>query len=241
MIEEKSRTEARCRGTNLSAGARMGRARLGVDWLSEPRRSLAGRSRTRARGGRGLRPRRVGGGQGRAGAAGRGRSRFRSKPRGRSTGPHIEVVVEPFGDIWLRDTGADRPRPRCARRPARDSASTAGAANMSCEGDDTIGASPRRAAPICDAVRHDWVFEGGAIDVDGTRPRRHHRAMPAQPEPQSGPDPRGCRGAAARRSRPRPRVLAGRRPAQRPYRRPCRQSRSLRRRRAGSLCPRRGR
>ena len=81
-------------------------------------------------------------------------------------GPGIEVVIEPFGDIWLRDTG-----PIILGQGKARSASTfrfnGWGGKYELEGDDTIG--PRLAETAgMDAVRHDWVFEGGALDVDGT-------------------------------------------------------------------------
>jgi agmatine deiminase len=81
-------------------------------------------------------------------------------------GPGIEVVQEAFGDIWLRDTG-----PLILKSGARRSAASFGfngwGGKYDLEGDDTIGL---RLANIADleAARHDWILEGGAIDVDGT-------------------------------------------------------------------------
>jgi agmatine deiminase len=81
-------------------------------------------------------------------------------------GPRIEVIVEPFGDIWLRDTGPIFLGRGAARRPAVFRFNGWGG-KYALEGDDTIGLRLAETAD-CEAVRHDWVFEGGALDVDGT-------------------------------------------------------------------------
>jgi agmatine deiminase len=51
------------------------------------------------------------------------------------------------------------------------------------EGDDTIGLRLAETAAM-EATRFEWILEGGAVDVDGHRPSRHHRAVPLEPEPQ---------------------------------------------------------
>jgi len=78
---------------------------------------------------------------------------------------HVEVIVEPFGDIWLRDT--------CPVITVQDGIRTAnifrfngwgGKYNM--PGDQDIGL--RLAARLnIPAIQHDWILEGGAIDGDG--------------------------------------------------------------------------
>ena len=81
-------------------------------------------------------------------------------------GPDIEVVQEMFGDIWLRDTA-----PLILKGPGKSSAAdfafNGWGGKYELEGDDTIG---RRLADTMglEADRHDWILEGGAIDVDGT-------------------------------------------------------------------------
>ena len=80
--------------------------------------------------------------------------------------PEVTLHRFAFGDIWLRDTG-----PLFMQ-------SSAGAAAASfrfngwggkylLDGDDGVAAFVGAAAAV-PVVRHDWVLEGGAIDVDGT-------------------------------------------------------------------------
>jgi agmatine deiminase len=78
----------------------------------------------------------------------------------------ITVLHEPFGDIWLRDTG-----PICAfngtERQLADFDFNGWGGKFDMPGDESIGA--RLAATTGYAVRHhDWIFEGGAVDTDGT-------------------------------------------------------------------------
>ena len=81
----------------------------------------------------------------------------------RAAAPFAQVVVEPFGDIWLRDTG-----PIVAGdRSARDFAFNGWGGKYDLAGDEDIGAR-LAAARGKRVVRCDWVLEGGAIDGDGT-------------------------------------------------------------------------
>lgn len=81
----------------------------------------------------------------------------------RRLAPFAEVVVEPFGDIWLRDTapiiGGDR--------VAHDFLFNGWGGKYDLPGDDDIGQrlAARRGKQL---EIHDWVLEGGAIDGDGT-------------------------------------------------------------------------
>jgi len=77
--------------------------------------------------------------------------------------PFSEVVVEPFGDIWLRDTGPIV----LGTGEARDFGFNGWGGKYDLPGDDTIGLrlAKQRGKPVgyC-----NWVLEGGAIDGDGT-------------------------------------------------------------------------
>jgi agmatine deiminase len=81
----------------------------------------------------------------------------------RAMAPFAEVVVEPFGDIWLRDTGPIL----LGNGEACDFGFNGWGGKYDLPGDDTIGmrlAKQRgRRVGYC-----NWVLEGGAIDGDGT-------------------------------------------------------------------------
>ena len=80
--------------------------------------------------------------------------------------PFATVLVEPFGDIWLRDTGPiilkDRGLPVATSFPFNG-----WGGKYQLEGDDTLGMRLAETADL-EVTRYNWVLEGGAIDVDGT-------------------------------------------------------------------------
>ena len=80
--------------------------------------------------------------------------------------PFATVVQEPFGDIWLRDTGPIIVG-QGARRQPRSFRFNGWGGKYELEGDDTVGLRLAAGAGMA-AMRHDWILEGGAIDVDGT-------------------------------------------------------------------------
>ena len=80
--------------------------------------------------------------------------------------PFAEVIVEPFGDIWLRDTGPII----LGSGPARvavDFAFNGWGGKYELPGDEDIGDRLARAAAL-PTERRDWILEGGAIDGDGS-------------------------------------------------------------------------
>ncbi len=142
--------------------------------------------------------------------------------------PFATVIQEPFGDIWLRDTGPIILTGDNGRRAARFRFNGWGG-KYELEGDDTVGLRLAETLDL-DAASHDWVLEGGAIDVDGTGLAVTTEQCLLNPNRNSGLSKAEVESAAARAARHRARAVARRRAAQRPYGRPCRQSRPLRRR-----------
>ncbi|MBX3593502.1 agmatine deiminase family protein [Sphingomonas sp.] len=79
------------------------------------------------------------------------------------TGEAARIVVAPFGDIWLRDTGVIVDRDGVGH--AFEFNGWGGKYEYA--GDEDIGrllAAKRR----MEVVEHDWILEGGSIDWDGT-------------------------------------------------------------------------
>ena len=74
-----------------------------------------------------------------------------------------EVMVAPFGDIWLRDTGPIL----LSRRSARTFVFNGWGGKYDLPDDDDVGARLARSHGITPRAC-DWVLEGGAIDGDGT-------------------------------------------------------------------------
>ncbi len=81
-------------------------------------------------------------------------------------GDCAEVVVEPFGDIWLRDTGpivvVDEGRCVALNYPGNGWGN-----RYLLPFDDTIGSRLAAHADL-DVWSREMIFEGGAIDVDGS-------------------------------------------------------------------------
>ncbi|WP_425229135.1 agmatine deiminase family protein [Sphingomonas sp.] len=77
--------------------------------------------------------------------------------------PFAQVVVEPFGDIWLRDTGPIVGGDGVARLFGFNG----WGGKYDLPDDDSVGARLARARGL-PASGHDWVLEGGALDGDGT-------------------------------------------------------------------------
>ncbi|MCJ7422090.1 agmatine deiminase family protein [Sphingomicrobium astaxanthinifaciens] len=84
----------------------------------------------------------------------------------RRLAPFATVIVEPFGDIWLRDTGPIILGTGDARR-AQGFGFNGWGGKYELEGDDSVG---ERLAATADLPyqKADWILEGGAIDGDGS-------------------------------------------------------------------------
>ena len=84
----------------------------------------------------------------------------------RKLAPFAEVIVEPFGDIWLRDTGPILMGHGVERR-AQGFGFNGWGGKYDLDGDQDIGERLARAARL-PYSKADWVLEGGAIDGDGS-------------------------------------------------------------------------
>jgi agmatine deiminase len=84
----------------------------------------------------------------------------------RRIAPFAEVIVEQFGDIWLRDTGPIVLGSGKDRR-AQGFGFNGWGGKYDLDGDQDIGArlAARAALPFAKAA---WILEGGAIDGDGS-------------------------------------------------------------------------
>ncbi|MES2121014.1 MAG: agmatine deiminase family protein [Pseudomonadota bacterium] len=84
----------------------------------------------------------------------------------RRLAPFAEVIVEPFGDIWLRDTGPIVLGSGNDRR-AQGFGFNGWGGKYELDGDQDIGERLARAAGLPFA-KAGWALEGGAIDSDGS-------------------------------------------------------------------------
>ena len=84
----------------------------------------------------------------------------------RRLAPVATVIVEPFGDIWLRDTGPIIIGSGADRR-AQGFGFNGWGDKYDLPGDDSIGERLAAAAGLPYA-KADWILEGGAIDGDGS-------------------------------------------------------------------------
>jgi agmatine deiminase len=84
----------------------------------------------------------------------------------RRLAPFATVIIEPFGDVWLRDTGAIILGSGADRR-AQGFGFNGWGGKYELEGDDSIGERLAKAASLPFA-KADWILEGGAIDGDGS-------------------------------------------------------------------------
>ena len=86
--------------------------------------------------------------------------------KARELAPFARVIVEKFGDVWLRDTGPIVLGSGRERR-ARAFGFNGWGGKYDLDGDQDIGERLARRAGLAYA-KAAWVLEGGAIDHDGT-------------------------------------------------------------------------
>ena len=84
----------------------------------------------------------------------------------RRLAPFATVIIEPFGDIWLRDTGAIVVGTGATRR-AQGFGFNGWGGKYQLHGDHSIGERLSKAAGF-PFQKADWILEGGAIDGDGS-------------------------------------------------------------------------
>jgi len=84
----------------------------------------------------------------------------------RRLAPFASVIVEPFGDIWLRDTGPIVLGSGAQRR-AQGFRFNGWGGKYDLPGDDTIGKRLAARAAL-QYAQAGWILEGGAIDHDGS-------------------------------------------------------------------------
>ena len=84
----------------------------------------------------------------------------------RRLAPFAEVIVAPFGDIWLRDTGPIVLSSGKDRR-AQGFGFNGWGGKYELEGDEDVGERLAHWARL-PFRKADWILEGGAIDGDGT-------------------------------------------------------------------------
>lgn len=84
----------------------------------------------------------------------------------RELAPFASVIVEPFGDIWLRDTGPIVVDSGINRR-ARGFGFNGWGGKYRLAGDESIGQRLAAHAGLTYS-KSDWILEGGAIDHDGS-------------------------------------------------------------------------
>ena len=82
----------------------------------------------------------------------------------RRLAPFAKVIVEPFGDIWLRDTGAIVLGSGSDRR-AQGFGFNGWGGKYDLPGDDTIGQRLAMGASL-PYSKADWILEGGAVEGD---------------------------------------------------------------------------
>ena len=81
-------------------------------------------------------------------------------------GPGVTIITQKLGDVWLRDT-APIAVMRGRERALVDFGFNGWGGKYQMPGDEDIGARLAAATGLPTSSQH-WVFEGGAVDTDGT-------------------------------------------------------------------------
>jgi agmatine deiminase len=79
----------------------------------------------------------------------------------------IVILTERLGDVWLRDTGPICVRGRDGARSLADFAFNGWGGKYIMAGDEDIGTRLAATCPL-PLQSAPWIFEGGAVDTDGT-------------------------------------------------------------------------
>jgi len=78
-----------------------------------------------------------------------------------------QIIIERIGDVWLRDTGPICVKDAAGQRSLVDFAFNSWGGKYQMPGDEDIGARLAATTPLpCQST--SFIFEGGAVDTDGT-------------------------------------------------------------------------
>ncbi len=81
--------------------------------------------------------------------------------------PGVRIVVQKLGDVWLRDTAPIAVLNGSGSRALADFGFNGWGGKYRMPGDEDIGARLAATTSLPTTTQH-WVFEGGAVDTDGT-------------------------------------------------------------------------
>ncbi len=81
-------------------------------------------------------------------------------------GDFATISTQRFGDVWLRDTGAIIVRDPDGQHIALHHKTNGWGGKYDLAHDDSIGARLALEYGLR-VIEHDWIFEGGAVDIDG--------------------------------------------------------------------------
>jgi agmatine deiminase len=79
----------------------------------------------------------------------------------------VSIIIQPLGDVWLRDTAPIAVLNGAGGRALVDFGFNGWGGKYRMPGDEDIGARLAATTALPTQTQH-WVFEGGAVDTDGT-------------------------------------------------------------------------